>query len=103
MNAISPQEPFYGLPRRRYEPNHRLLARSAALREAASETALDLGLTPAWQRDKIALLLAEHEALILRAMAAHHLAHGAEVLAKHYLRSARRVEQEAEQMKGART
>lgn len=76
------------------EPDVRLMARAAAMREAAAEIAMDLGFTPAWQRDRIASLLAEHEALSLRAQAAEHMARGEPSLAKHYVRSAIRVERE---------
>lgn len=90
MNAISGQ---FGLPRTHGTPCPRLLAKSRSLREDAAEAAWELSQLPNWaaplRRDS---LLRQHEALTLRSIAAHEMAHGNSVIARHYLGSARRVE-----------
>ena len=88
----TPQAPLAGYRPYTGAPIAHYVLRAAALREAAQETARDLGLTPNHDRGKAAALLREHEGLSLRALAAEHWSRGEEVLARHYLRSARRVE-----------
>lgn len=87
------QEPVYGLPRTHGAPCSRLLARSYSLKDDAAEIAWELAQLPNWcppmRKDS---LLRQHEALMLRALAAHHLAHGNGVLGKHYAASARRLD-----------
>ena len=85
-------QPILPLPRTHGTPDHRMLARAAALRGDASETAECINNLLPWERAKLDRLLREHEALSLRAIAAREMAHGRLTLARHYLRSARRVE-----------
>jgi hypothetical protein len=82
----------YPAPRSRGAPCARLLARAVALRADAAEVAHHLGQCPAWQREKGAALIAEHQALMLRSIAAEHMARGEHVLARSYVATARRVE-----------
>lgn len=79
-------------PRNHGAPNPRLMARAVALRADAAEVAHHLGQCPAWQRERGAALIAEHQALMLRSIAAEHFARGEHVLGKSYVATARRVE-----------
>lgn len=79
-------------PRNHGAPNPRLLARAVSLRADAAEVAYRLGECPAWQIERGAALIAEHQALMLRALAAEHMARGHAVLARSYLATARRME-----------
>lgn len=79
-------------PRNHGAPNPRLLARAVALRADAAEVAYRLSECPAWQRERGAALIAEHQALMLRAIAAEHMAHGHAVLARSYVATARRAD-----------
>ena len=80
------------LPRTHGEPCPRLLSRAVALRSDAAEVASEIGDLPAWRRCKLAVLVTQHQALILRAMAAELMAHDNHTLAREYVRSARRLE-----------
>lgn len=80
------------LPRHHGEPCPRLLARAAAFRSDAAEVAHAIGELPAYRRAKLAVLVQEHQALMLRAQAAELMAHDNHTLAREYVRSARRLE-----------
>lgn len=80
------------LPRTHGEPCPRLLSRAAALRCDAAEKAAEIGDLPAYRRAELAVLVAQHQALILRAQAADLMAHDNHTLAREYIRSARRLE-----------
>lgn len=91
MNAINRILP---MPRHHGSPCPRLLAKAAALRDDAAETAWKLGELSAWQIERGRSLILQHQALMLRSIAATEMAHGRSVLAAEYVRAARRVEQE---------
>jgi hypothetical protein len=82
----------YQPPRSHGAPCPRLMARAVALRSDAAEVAYHLGQCPNWQREKGAAMIANHQALMLRALAAEHMARGEQVLARSYVATARRVE-----------
>ena len=82
------------LPRSHGAPCPRMLAKAAALRDDAAEVAWKLGELPVWQREHGRVLILQHQALMLRSIAATEMAHGRSVLAAEYVRAARRVEQE---------
>jgi hypothetical protein len=79
------------MPKRR-DACARLMARAASLRADAAEVAWKLGSCTMWQMERGCALMREHEALMLRAIACEHMARGEQVLARHYVASARRVE-----------
>ena len=85
---------IFPLPRTHGDPCPRLLARAAALRDDAAEVAYQIGGLGAWQRDKLGSLMVQHQIHMLRAIAAQEMAHGREVLAREYVRAARRIERE---------
>jgi len=80
------------MPRSHGEPCPRLLARAAAFRGDAAEVAAQISELPAYRRADLAMLVAQHQALILRAQAAALMAHDNHTLAREYVRSARRLE-----------
>jgi hypothetical protein len=64
----------YQPPRSHGAPCPRLMARAVALRSDAAEVAYHLGQCPNWQRERGAAMIANHQALMLRALAAEHMA-----------------------------
>lgn len=80
------------MPRHHGEPCPRLLARAAALKSDAAETAFAIAELPAYRAAKLAVMVAQHQSLTLRAQAAELMAHGHHTLAREYIRSARRLE-----------